>query len=87
MTAGDNRGFSIVELVVCIAILAIASIPLYKSMTLAVKTDAKAQSMQNATSLAESVMEEIKMTSIDDLKLRYTNVTSPMEDAGFFARS
>lgn len=85
--AGDDRGFSIVELIVCIAILAIASVPLYQSMTLAVKTDAKAQSIQNATSLAESVMEEIKLTSIDDLKLRYTNVSSPLEDDGYFAKS
>lgn len=67
----DNRGFSLVELIICVAILAVATIPLYQSMTLSARTDAKAQSKQNATSLAESVMEEIKAASVDELKLRY----------------
>ena len=70
----DNRGFSIVELIVCVAILAIAMIPLYQSMSLSSRTNAKAQSLQNATSLAESVMEEIKSSSIEDLKIKYNGV-------------
>lgn len=67
----DNRGFSLVELIICVAILAIATIPLYQSMTLSARTNAKAQSIQNATSLGESVMEEIKASSIYDLQLKY----------------
>ena len=67
----DDRGFSLVELIVCIAILAIAAIPLYQSMSLSARTNAKAQSKQNATSLAEKVMEEIKSTSVEDLIVRY----------------
>ena len=62
-----NAGFSLVELIVCVAILAIAAIPLMKSLGMASRTNAKAQSIQNANSLAESVMEEIKGTSIADL--------------------
>jgi len=69
-----NRGFSLVELIICVAILAIAIIPLYRSMALSARTNAKAQSLQNATSLAESVMEEIKSTSVSDLKIKYNGV-------------
>ena len=67
-----NTGFSLVELIIVVSILAIAAIPLMKSMSLASRTNAKAQSMQNATSLAESVMEEMKSTPLDVLKSRYS---------------
>lgn len=67
----SDKGFSIVELIIVVSILAIAAIPLMRSMSLASRTNAKAQSMQNATSLAESVMEEVKATPIDVLKTTY----------------
>ncbi len=67
----SNSGFSLVELIVVVSILAVASIPLMKSMGLATRTNAKAQSMQNATSLGESVMEEMKSLSIDEIKAKY----------------
>lgn len=56
----NNGGFSLVELIICVSILAIATIPLMKSMGLASRMNAKAQSVQNATSLAERAMEEAK---------------------------
>ena len=77
MTATDirkqnnDKGFSLVELIIVVSILAIAAIPLIRSMGMATRVNAKAQSMQNATSLAESIMEEIKSTPIDTLKSKY----------------
>ena len=62
-----NSGFSLVELIVVISILAIAAIPLMKSMSMASRTNATAQSIQNATSLAERVMEEVKSSDIEAL--------------------
>ncbi len=67
----NNAGFSIVELVVVVAILAIAAVPLMKSMGMATRTNAKAQSIQNATSLGEKIMEEIKSSSIAEIKAKY----------------
>ncbi len=55
------------ELIVVVSILAIAAIPLIKSMGLASRTNAKAQSLQNATSIGESVMEQMKATPVDKL--------------------
>lgn len=71
-----NKGFTLIELIVCVGILIIASIPIAQSFGRAQKVNAKAQSMQNATSLAESIMEEIKGTSITDLVARYPSELS-----------
>lgn len=71
LQSNSNAGFSIVELIICVSILAIAAIPLMKSMGLATNINSKAQSVQNATSLGEKIMEEIKSTSIADLHTKY----------------
>ena len=75
-SARNNKGFSLVELIICVAILGVAIIPLYQSMTLSARTNAKAQSIQNATSLGESVMEEVKSTSVADLMIKYNGYES-----------
>ncbi len=64
----NNAGFSLVELIIVVSILAIAAVPLMKSMGMATKANSKAQSLQNATSLAEKIMEEMKSSSISVLK-------------------
>lgn len=76
----NNEGFTIVELIVCVAILAISVIPLYRSMTSSTMANSKAQSLQNATSLGEDVMEEIIASSIDELGNRYNGTKTV--DAG-----
>ena len=63
----NNDGFSLVELIVVVCVLAIAAIPLMKSMGMASRVNAKAQSIQNATSLGESVMEQMKSTPVAEL--------------------
>ncbi len=64
----NNRGFSLVELVLCIAIVAIATIPLMNAFSTSGIVIGKAQSVQNATSAAESVMEEVKGSTVNQLK-------------------
>lgn len=63
-----NLGFSLVELIICVSILAVATIPLMSAFTTSGHVIGKAQSMQNATSVAESVMEEIKGSTIEQIK-------------------
>lgn len=67
----NDKGFSLVELIIVVSILAIAAVPLMKSMGMAAKTNAKAQSIQNATSLGESIMEEMKSLSKDEMVNKY----------------
>ena len=64
----DNKGFSLVELIICIAILAIAAVPLLGAFSTSGRVIGQAQSMQNATSVAEAVMEEVKGSTIQQLK-------------------
>ncbi|MBO4905005.1 MAG: prepilin-type N-terminal cleavage/methylation domain-containing protein [Lachnospiraceae bacterium] len=68
---GNNSGFTLVELMVAVTILAIASIGIYQAFGMAGITNAKAQKKQNATSLAESTMEEIKSSGIGELQKKY----------------
>ncbi len=67
----NNAGFTLVELIICVGILAVAAIPLMKSMSMSSRVNAKAQSIQNATSLGEAIMEEMKSSSIDQLRTKY----------------
>ena len=63
----DNLGLSIVEVLVAVAILAIVFVPLLKTFTQASTLNARAQKLQNVTSLAEGVMEDVKGKSIQEL--------------------
>jgi len=67
----DNRGFSLVEIIICVLILGVAVGPLMKALSMSAQTNGKAQKMQNATSLAEEIMEEVKGSSIADLEKLY----------------
>lgn len=74
----DNSGFSIVEVLVAVAILAAVFAPLLKSFATAASVNGKAQKVQNVTSLAEGVMEDVKGKSIQelhDLGVTRTDVT------------
>lgn len=64
----NNAGFSLVELLVAVAILSVIVVPIMRSFTTSAITSAKAQSMQNATSLAEKQMESIKTKTIKQLE-------------------
>ena len=82
----DNSGLSIVEVLVAVAILAIVFIPLLKTFTQASTINSKAQKLQNVTSLAEGVMEDVKGKSIQelhDLAVDDSSVSfSPLDEDG-----
>ncbi len=65
----NNKGFSIVELIVSIAVLSIVFIPIINAFLSTVRTNAKAQRMQNATAVAQDVMETVKRYSFEELKI------------------
>ncbi|MDO4965772.1 MAG: type II secretion system protein [Lachnospiraceae bacterium] len=63
----DNNGFSIVEVLVAVAILAVVFAPILKTFSTAASVNGRAQKVQNVTSLAEGVMEDVKGKSIQEL--------------------
>ncbi len=64
---GNQKGFTLLELLVTVAILAIIAIPLLNAFLISVRTDAKAKTQMRATTAATNVMEEIKASSWDHL--------------------
>ena len=66
-----DQGFSLVEVIIALSILAIVSVPLLSSFAQSAKTNAKAREIMNATNLAQNIVEEIKA----DGALTYTGLT------------
>lgn len=69
----ENKGFSLVEMLVCVAILAIISIPLLNSFLVAGKTNEKAKEIQRATTLAQNIIETVKSQNLKQLKLLFSS--------------
>ena len=60
MNKKANQGFSIVEVIIAIAIFAIVALPLFSAFAQSAKTNAKAREIMNATNLAQNIIEDIK---------------------------
>ena len=71
----NNKGFSLVELLVSIAILAIVIGPILNNFVTAVRVNAKARRVQNETNLMQSIAEDVKFKSILDIATIYNDNT------------
>lgn len=69
----DNRGLSLVELIIAIVILAIVSIPFLRSFVTSANTNQKAKRIMRATSVAENVMEAMKPLTLEEIVLQLSN--------------
>lgn len=76
-----NQGFSLVELLVAVTILAIIAIPFLHSFVTAARTNAKAKKVMNATTAAQNVFEELKGEELSQYLNTYHNTQSPLKDA------
>ena len=63
----NERGYTLIELIIAITILAIIAIPLMHGFVTAAKTNAKAREIEQATTVAQNTMEKIKATPIEEL--------------------
>ena len=63
----NNRGMSLIEILVAIAILAIVTGPILHSFVTAIKLNAKAKENQRATTAAQSIMEGFKAYDLEEL--------------------
>ena len=70
-TKKNNTGFSLVELIVTITILAIVVLPLLNAFVLSVRTNAKAKERLRLTSIAENMMEGIEKMSLEELAYQF----------------
>lgn len=63
----NNSGFSLVEVLVAIVILAIISLPVLSTFSNAARINAKARRTENANTAINNIVEEARITSKDDL--------------------
>ena len=67
----NNKGLSLIELLVSIAIFTILVLPLLHNFVIAATVNSKAKRIQNETTLAESLIEEIKGKPMVDFAKEY----------------
>lgn len=75
-----DGGFTLVEILVAITVLGIIIVPFMHSFVTASHTNTKAKRLQNATSLASNLMEEVKANSIEELAFQFNYPTKNNED-------
>lgn len=68
-----NKGFSLVEVMIAITILAIIVTPFLASFLRATKINAKSRKMLRATTVAENVMEGLSGFLIEDISKQFNN--------------
>lgn len=67
----DNKGFSLIELMAAVVILAIIVTPLLHSFMTVVRTNAKARRLLRSTTVAENVMEGLSGLSIETIAQQF----------------
>ena len=63
----NNKGLSLVEVLVCVAILAIIFVPLMNTFMTSSRLNKKANDTQTATALAQKIAEEFKTQTLTDI--------------------
>lgn len=63
----NNRGFSLVELIVAVAILAIIVLPLLRAFVVSANTNAKAKEKLRTTELGQNIMEGLAASNLEDV--------------------
>lgn len=67
----DNRGFTLLELIVTVVILALVVAPFLSSFATASKTNVRSKRIQEANELSQYIIEQFKATTIEELVASY----------------
>lgn len=71
MARKNNKGFSIIEIVIAIAILSLLLVPIVTQISQTLKTSRMAKQQQYVTDDAVYLMEDFQKSSMDELELKY----------------
>lgn len=71
----NNEGFSLIELLIAIVILAIIVVPLLHSFVTSARTNAKSRNTMHATAIAEDVMEQFEAHTLEEMADTYEAAT------------
>lgn len=70
----DNRGFGLIEVILCITIIMILMVPIFNNFVMATKVNQKSSDKQSATTLAANIMESLYGYSQEELALQFNGV-------------
>lgn len=80
----NNKGVTLVELIIAVAILGIVVTPLLHTFVTSARINAKARKRFDETMLAENLMEEFRDATVDDMILKYSGIKQPNGRVEFF---
>lgn len=78
LTAYSDKGFTLVEVIIAVVIMAIAAIPLLHAFSTSANTSSKALIKMRATNAAENIMEDIKGMTVEEVVDKYGPVSDPV---------
>lgn len=79
----DNKGFTLVELIITVVILALVTAPFLHSFVTASNTNLKSKRIQEANELSQYIIEDFKASSIELLKQNYKLSQNPSNPSIF----
>lgn len=83
MNRKQNKGFTLVEVLIAMTILGIIVVPLLHAFVTSANTNAKSKRIMDATGLAQNIMEELKAGSLEDLAKQFNgSVENPVITLG-----
>ena len=72
----DNRGFTLLEVLVSVCLLMVILLPISSSMLTALKINLKARNLMTATDVAQSIMESISEKNFSEVKKIVTSINT-----------
>lgn len=72
MNQKQNKGFTLIEVLIAITILGIIVIPLLHAFVTSANVNAKSKRIMDATTLAQNIMEEFKASSLEGMLEQFT---------------
>lgn len=78
-----NAGFSLIELLIAVIVLAIIIVPFSRSFISSSRMNGNSRRLQRATTVAQDIVEGLKAYNIDELKEQFGEIDEPI-DNGFY---
>ena len=80
----SNAGFSLVELLIAVVILAIIVIPLLRMFVTSTRINVKSRQMLRATTVAQDIMEGLKAYTLEEVRTQFTPPDGTSGNSYFF---